>query len=980
VGLAFSGGGVRSASFNLGLLQALYRFGLLKHIDYLATVSGGGYIGSYLASLTQRTDVRVSPDDEEMRGQLVAAPAQPERVVRFVRNGKFLSRPESFTNLYLIGLFLNNLALFSGLAFVCMAIAFLWRLLDTNLLGGFLYLYLPPAKFWTELWRPFLPAVLFFILWLVAWGWAFARSLWKRERPKTWLTSRLLLIAGATLLIGVAIVLATPVISIPQVGTDDLKNEGVLEVTGRQHAVVTSVIGVIITALIPFLRPERLLRSGIHPKSIWERRIFWIATTALLAGVPFILIWWFAHHDFADSDTQIRDRQILMGDINFRKWHAFWERTQREEEKDPATPGGFIRRAIGADCKVKETLANEKQMEDLAQLPVPIFAADREHKQRIIDAINAKVIGAYTDAVTGEKIGDENYESSFARHVVCNYWSKEGGGELRPTERRALLEAKIRHHEEWPRIRTLLDRLEHHQLTHEETKELNRLMLEVCYPEEILPRAKVYRQNVIEQDQWRRFWWLLGLGGVFLVSACVSLNATSLHSFYRDRLAKTFIEPIENQDRTIRLSALDTTARGAPYLLFSATLNRKARDRDPSMMSRKPSVKGPADPPESTQPSAPDGSRLGHERPGETPTETFLLSGHYCGSPSLGYCSTSVYQGGRLELDDAMAISGAAFSPLQTSNPLIGFLMTIFNMRLGQWLPDPALDPRQRRNPLLGRPTVHALFWEWLWPPRSRPGWYFITDGGHHENLGLWPLLERRCRLIVVSDASEDSEAGFSDLLRVLRRARFEKGIRVTGLSSLNDPWTVEDEIVSLLRLLRPACDGTESEVPEKDRPPKSEVPAPRRSRRHFFFARIHYPDDGAGPKGGPRVGYLIYLKPTLTGDEPAELRGYAALNADFPNNPTLDQLYDEDRFESYRQLGDHIGERLCYELMGQYGTEGEMWGWPLGSDDLLEYFSRHDTPQQEALDQLRDRDRRRQPKPEGQSIEQAVTLPNKPR
>ncbi|WP_036497379.1 patatin-like phospholipase family protein, partial [Nitrosococcus oceani] len=48
VGLAFSGGGIRSATFNLGLLQAMNRYSFLKHVDYLSTVSGGGYIGSSL--------------------------------------------------------------------------------------------------------------------------------------------------------------------------------------------------------------------------------------------------------------------------------------------------------------------------------------------------------------------------------------------------------------------------------------------------------------------------------------------------------------------------------------------------------------------------------------------------------------------------------------------------------------------------------------------------------------------------------------------------------------------------------------------------------------------------------------------------------------------------------------------------------------------------------------------------------------------
>ncbi len=42
------GGGIRTATFNLGVLQGLAELGLLKHVDYLSTVSGGGYIGSWL--------------------------------------------------------------------------------------------------------------------------------------------------------------------------------------------------------------------------------------------------------------------------------------------------------------------------------------------------------------------------------------------------------------------------------------------------------------------------------------------------------------------------------------------------------------------------------------------------------------------------------------------------------------------------------------------------------------------------------------------------------------------------------------------------------------------------------------------------------------------------------------------------------------------------------------------------------------------
>lgn len=54
IGLAFSGGGIRSATFNLGILQALAELKLLKQFDYLSTVSGGGYIGSWLAAWISR--------------------------------------------------------------------------------------------------------------------------------------------------------------------------------------------------------------------------------------------------------------------------------------------------------------------------------------------------------------------------------------------------------------------------------------------------------------------------------------------------------------------------------------------------------------------------------------------------------------------------------------------------------------------------------------------------------------------------------------------------------------------------------------------------------------------------------------------------------------------------------------------------------------------------------------------------------------
>ncbi|HWL09847.1 MAG TPA: patatin-like phospholipase family protein, partial [Planctomicrobium sp.] len=76
-GLALSGGGPRSACIGLGLLQALYRSGLLRHLDYLSTVSGGGYVGSYLSSWVTAMDGKIEWSPEQKSSE--PAPSTTDR-------------------------------------------------------------------------------------------------------------------------------------------------------------------------------------------------------------------------------------------------------------------------------------------------------------------------------------------------------------------------------------------------------------------------------------------------------------------------------------------------------------------------------------------------------------------------------------------------------------------------------------------------------------------------------------------------------------------------------------------------------------------------------------------------------------------------------------------------------------------------------------------------------------------------------------
>src|SRR4051812_47807664 len=68
-GLALSGGGIRSATFNLGFLQGLYDLKLLGAFDYLSTVSGGGYIGAFWSAWRSRN----GDDSREVAGSFPTA-------------------------------------------------------------------------------------------------------------------------------------------------------------------------------------------------------------------------------------------------------------------------------------------------------------------------------------------------------------------------------------------------------------------------------------------------------------------------------------------------------------------------------------------------------------------------------------------------------------------------------------------------------------------------------------------------------------------------------------------------------------------------------------------------------------------------------------------------------------------------------------------------------------------------------------------
>ena len=157
-----------------------------------------------------------------------------------------------------------------------------------------------------------------------------------------------------------------------------------------------------------------------------------------------------------------------------------------------------------------------------------------------------------------------------------------------------------------------------------------------------------------------------------------------------------------------------------------------------------------------------------------------MLSSYYCGSARTGYRRTDEYMGGELTLGTAAAISGAAASPNMGSRtpsmPLV-VLLALVNARLGFWAPTPYAA--RWREPLAALWPFYLLS-EALSQTTDLSTYCYLTDGGHFDNTGLYPLVERGCRYIVLLDCGADPGPCFADLGDAIRRCRIDFGAEIS--------------------------------------------------------------------------------------------------------------------------------------------------------------------------------------------------------
>lgn len=299
------------------------------------------------------------------------------------------------------------------------------------------------------------------------------------------------------------------------------------------------------------------------------------------------------------------------------------------------------------------------------------------------------------------------------------------------------------------------------------------------------------------------------------------------------------------------------------------------------------------------------GSNLARQ---ERRADSFTVTSLHAGSHRLGYRRTSaapskprfvrterdkaksprprIYGGKNgISLGTAITISGAAASPnmgYHSSAP-VTFLMTLLNARLGWWLGNPGHAGDTTYDRVSPRLSVRPILAEMFGRTNDANAYVYLSDGGHFENLGLYEMVLRRCRCIVVVDASADEKCALGDLGSAVRKIRIDLGVPIAFKSDF---------------ALKPRTAVHKSDSPTE----------------YCAIAEIEYACvDRPNGQGKPQDynGKLIYIKPGFRGDESKDIYTYATGSAAFPHESTVDQFFSESQFESYRALGRHIVERI---------------------------------------------------------------------
>ncbi|MGO9865341.1 MAG: patatin-like phospholipase family protein [Terriglobales bacterium] len=858
VGLALSGGGIRSATFNLGVLQALAKLGGLPRIDYLSTVSGGGYIGSWLAAWLKRSSL-----GEVMRGlhpdwgKHASNRASPE--IEFLRDysnyltprvGLLTADTWTAVAIFTRNLLLNLMIVVSatiGLLLLPYWLACMSDFLHSSgaIIGGLALLTIALLLFFVR----FLPVALdaetpptsghgtivaLCACWLLG---VYLAVCWAGGNPTTlaWTRPGILwptaIPVGAWLVVGIVLwivrygesgglspsavkvwlvfsLLSYAVLSFG--GCAWVLGELAGKWQGNPYALLTW--GVPLVMLAHLLAAA--LQVGLTGMLLKNEAREWIAR--LTAWILILCVAWVTLFAIA-----------IYGPLGVQRLGPWLART--------VTLAWLLHTASGVWSAFNSKSGQSGSttlLDRLAMTAPPVFALG------LFVLLSFGIYRATT--VPPTSAGNASPSAS-----VAVAWTTEASkGSLAVAE-----SAKA----------------------------------------QTSPSAAAYLAS-LKNGKLRTPWLgLIALAFVtfaVLLSLRVDVNEFSMHTFYRNRLVRCYLGASRPPD--------DTPPKDPRYACRRQPNPFTGFDPRDDLALKSLQVKDPAVPCASgyvgpypilnASLNLVHGRRLAWQ---ERKSESFTFTPIYCGGTVTGspiedntaYRKTEcyAYPPDGVYLGTALAVSGAAVSPLLGFHysSAAGFLLTVFNARLGQWLANPKSDSEWNRcGPRLG-------FW-WLLKElfglmNDRAKYVNLTDGGHFENLGIYELVRRRVACIIVCDADADPELKFEDLGNAIRKCRSDFGAQIViDLSAIRRDRTTLFSASSCARGTVTYTDGTQ--------------------------------------------GDLIYLKASLTGREPSDVLAYREQHSQFPDQSTADQWFDESQFESYRQLGQFVAESALASTPGLTG------------------------------------------------------------
>ncbi|MGB9368024.1 MAG: patatin-like phospholipase family protein [Xanthobacteraceae bacterium] len=382
-------------------------------------------------------------------------------------------------------------------------------------------------------------------------------------------------------------------------------------------------------------------------------------------------------------------------------------------------------------------------------------------------------------------------------------------------------------------------------------------------------------------DRWQDVHWLgIGVTVVLIVAFFawrgVNINRFSAHSVYRNRLIRGFLgasnpkrapNPFTgfDEDDNIRMHRVWTADKRGwqPFHVINIALN---------IVNSK---------------------RLAWQ---ERKAEPFIVTPLHCGSAAsgLGFRETKEYadmEGGGISLGTALAISGAAASPSMgyNSSPLVTLMLTLFNVRLGWWLGNPGRHGDATYGEQGPSHAIKPFVMEMFGLTTDESDYVYLSDGGHFENLALYEMIRRRCRYIVLSDAGCDPDFSFEDLGNAVRKVAIDLGVYISfgGLRTLKKR-SKDNSVIK---------------------------------GAYYAIGEIDYQTAPGGAQSSEN-GYILYIKPGYHGTESAGVVAYATANAAFPHESTADQFFSESQFESYHALGFEIMDGVLKKGLERIGQK----------------------------------------------------------